>query len=300
MSYRTKKKLWEIPTWKWLLACVLISELLTFILSCSVSYALWGKVSSQVLIIGVVDSFLVSLVIAGLLLSFVHKQRENARLREDIEHITKHDLKSPLQLIIGAPTILLEEADLTELERTLVQKIQESGYRMLNMINLSLDIYKIEHGLYEYMPESVDIMQTVQSVLDENRNLIDGKHIQVLQKQSNSPDEKVEKMIVQAEELLCYSIFSNCIKNSLEASPEGGEVNIVFTEGSSKTVSIHNQGAVPESIRGVFFDKYSTAGKREGTGLGTYSAKLMVNALGGDISMQTSDEHGTTVLITFN
>ena len=73
-----------------------------------------------------------------------------------------------------------------------------------------------------------------------------------------------------------------------------------FTEGSPKSVSIHNQGAVPESIRSVFFDKYSTAGKREGTGLGTYSAKLMVNALGGDISMQTSDEHGTTILITFN
>ena len=228
MAGRTIKKLWEIPTWKWLLACVVISELLTFILSCSVSYALWGKVSDQVLIIGVIDSFLVSLVIAGLLLSFVHKQRENARLREDIEHITQHDLKSPLQLIIGAPTILLEEAELTGLERKLVQRIQESGYRMLNMINLSLDIYKIEHGLYEYTPESVDIMQTVQSVLDENRNLIDGKKLQVLQKKINFPEENTANMLVQAEELLCYSIFANCIKNSLEASPEGEKVNIVF------------------------------------------------------------------------
>ena len=69
-------------------------------------------------------------------------------LREDIERITRHDLKTPLNFIIGAPGLLLDEANLTEDERSTVQLIQDSGYRMLDMINLSLDIYKMEQGLY--------------------------------------------------------------------------------------------------------------------------------------------------------
>ncbi len=300
MPSRIKKKLWEIPTWQWLLACVVISELLTFILSCSVSYVLWGKTSDQVLLIGVIDSFLVSLVIAGLLLSLVHKLRENDRLRDDIEHITQHDLKSPLQLIIGAPGVLLEEANLTLHERNLVQKIQEAGYRMLNMINLSLDLYKIEHGLYKCRNVPVDIVQTVQNVLDEDHGLIHGKHLQIVQKGPDTINGDVKKMIVQAEDLLCHSIFANCIKNSLEASPDGENITISFYEGPPVAVSIHNKGAVPEAIQPAFFDKYSTAGKLGGTGLGTYSARLMVKALGGEISMQTSEEDGTTVTITFN
>jgi len=52
---------------------------------------------------------------------------------------------------------------------------------------------------------------------------------------------------------------------------------------------------VPKDIRGSFFDKYVTKGKGKGTGLGTYSAKMMIEAQGGSIEMQTSDEKNETV-----
>lgn len=65
------------------------------------------------------------------------------------------------------------------------------------------------------------------------------------------------------------------------------------------SVSIHNKGAVPEEIRDTFFDKYATAGKSGGTGLGTYSARLNAETLGGKISLDTSEENGTTITISF-
>jgi signal transduction histidine kinase len=52
-------------------------------------------------------------------------------------------------------------------------------------------------------------------------------------------------------------------------------------------VAIANQGEVPESIRERFFEKYVTAGKPKGTGLGAYSARRVAQAHGGDIIMQT-------------
>jgi CheY-like chemotaxis protein len=61
---------------------------------------------------------------------------------------------------------------------------------------------------------------------------------------------------------------------------------------------VHNQGAVPPAIRPHFFQKYATLGKASGTGLGTYSARLMARVQDGDIAMRTSDEEGTTVSIT--
>ena len=55
---------------------------------------------------------------------------------------------------------------------------------------------------------------------------------------------------------------------------------------------------MPVKIRKQFFDKYATFGKKHGTGLGTYSARLMVEAQKGEISMETSEEQGTTITVT--
>ena len=62
-------------------------------------------------------------------------------------------------------------------------------------------------------------------------------------------------------------------------------------------ISVHNKGAVPESIRERFFDKYVTSGKRGGTGLGTYSARLMAENQRGTISLATSEAEGTRISV---
>jgi two-component system sensor histidine kinase/response regulator len=63
-------------------------------------------------------------------------------------------------------------------------------------------------------------------------------------------------------------------------------------------ITIHNHGAIPESIRSRFFSKFTTAGKDRGTGLGAYSAKLMAETLRGTIRAETSDEKGTTITLS--
>ena len=85
----------------------------------------------------------------------------------------------------------------------------------------------------------------------------------------------------------------------MEASPGSGEVVISLDNGAAPGIRIHNQGNVPEEIRDHFFEKYTTAQKARGTGLGTYSAKLIVQAMGGTIAMETARESGTTINISF-
>ena len=59
---------------------------------------------------------------------------------------------------------------------------------------------------------------------------------------------------------------------------------------------VKNHGAVPKAIRDRFFEKYVTHGKRDGTGLGTYSARLLTEAQHGSIRCEVSDTDDTTVV----
>src|SRR6185295_20378975 len=100
------------------------------------------------------------------------------------------------------------------------------------------------------------------------------------------------------EELLCYSMLGNLVKNAIEASPEGGEVTLSIDEDASiihsdgtqgaLLVAVHNVGEIPDAVKANFFEKYRTAGKTGGTGLGTYSARLMARTQGGDIGVASS------------
>ena len=58
------------------------------------------------------------------------------------------------------------------------------------------------------------------------------------------------------------------------------------------------EGAIPESIRGRFFQKFATAGKPGGTGLGAYSAQLIARTLGGTVDFRSSEEAGTTITVS--
>ncbi len=96
---------------------------------------------------------------------------------------------------------------------------------------------------------------------------------------------------------LMRTVMQNLLKNALESSPPEQAMHLHLAEGGGcLTVEIKNKGAVPAEIRDNFFDKYTTKGKSGGTGLGTYSAMMMVKAQGGNITMRTSDEDNETVV----
>ncbi|MEI6520159.1 MAG: response regulator [bacterium] len=224
---------------------------------------------------------------------------ESARLKEDVENITRHDLKAPLTCLIGMPSLVLSGGNLTSEQEEFLTIIEESSYRMLHMINSSLDLYKMEKKSYLFNPTAVNVYAVAKKVIRELHNLLDAKKCEVLIDIDTQPATSNDNFIVWAEELLTYSLLENLLKNAIEASPEECKITISFTNGEQPHVAIHNFGAVPEALRDKFFEKYTTDGKKGGTGLGTYSAQLMIKTQGGSIAMQTSTDDGTTITITF-
>lgn len=219
---------------------------------------------------------------------------EMAQLREDVERITRHDLKTPLNSVIGYSSILLLDP-LEEDQRDMVNNIKQSGYQMLEMINRSLDLYKMETGTYQYNPIEVNVLAILAKLETETSSLARRR-----QSQLKVEYDKNTAFIVIAEDLLCYSMLANLVKNAFEATPpqQTVTVSLRIVQTGLASIDIHNQGAVPDSIRDSFFEKYVTAGKNDGTGLGTYSAKLIADILGGDICMESSLEKGTRITVT--
>ncbi|MEZ4526526.1 MAG: response regulator [Desulfobacterales bacterium] len=223
-----------------------------------------------------------------------------ARFRENVERITRHDVKTPLNSIIGFSQLLMTDDNLDEQQQECLATIEESAYRVLNIINLSLDLFRMEQKTYPLQPVLVNLLHVIGKIKVELGGLIRGKRLNLQTLVQGNPAGEKEIFYARGEELLCYSMLANLIKNALEASPEGENVTVSLDKDSKTgevVVLIRNRGAVPEEIRDRFFDIYVTAGKKNGTGLGTYSAKLIAETLRGSVQMLTSEESGTTLAV---
>jgi len=213
------------------------------------------------------------------------------RLREEVERISRHDLKTPLNSIVGVAQLLREDARLTPDQRELVDITERAGYRILEMINLSLDLFKMESGRYDFRPQAVDLREVAARAMVDLHVLAEASGVAL--RQAGAPGASGEPVYARAEALLCYSIVANLLKNAIEATPAGGTVTIGLHAGDPVRLTLHNPGKLPEGLEQTFFDKYTTAGKSGGTGLGTYSARLMARVQEGDLTLATGTSTGT-------
>jgi len=223
--------------------------------------------------------------------------RENVRLREEVEAINRHDLKNPLMVVLWAPGMLLETKKFGGNEEKLLRMVLDAGRKMLDMINRTIDLYKMEKGTYSLQPQPVDALRVVRQIADANRDAAEAKNLTVEVRVGGKAAEDGDAFHVMAEEMLLYSMLANLVKNAVEASPPGGPVAVSLDRGGACTLSIHNRGCIPEGIRGRFMQKFATSGKERGTGLGAYSAKLIATTLGGSIDFSTSETDGTTITV---
>jgi two-component system, sensor histidine kinase and response regulator len=228
-----------------------------------------------------------------------HEQLKKAsELRADVERITRHDLKSPLNGVIGFSSILKNSENLDDEELEMTQIIEDSGYRMLNMINLSLNLYQMEQGTYKLNAEPINILSVIKKITTVQAKLMADNNLDLKIFVNNEELTQTSIFMLRAEELLCYTMFANIFKNAIEASPKKSTITIhINNESDQGKIVIHNQGAVPQEIKEIFFNKYATSGKTGGTGLGTYSARLIARTQNGDIAMSSSVEGGTTITV---
>ena len=224
----------------------------------------------------------------------VTQEKDLERIKTDVERIMRHDLKTPLNGIIGLPQVLLQEDNLSEEQREMLGFIEQTGWKMLNMIDLSLDMFKMELGSYEYQPQQVDLLRILRQLITDNQSRLKPSGLKAKLLVQGLPPAPEDSVPVQAEERLLYTMLANLLVNAIEASPQGREIALEVTLQDQVLLCITNQGAVPRSVQNTFFTKYSTSAKEKGTGLGTYSAWLTAQTMGFDIQLEVDEQQDLT------
>ncbi len=219
---------------------------------------------------------------------------ELAHMRENVEQISRHDMKGSLAGVIGLVQMLADDDSMNHKQVGQLRMAEETALLVLDMINLSSELFKIETGCYELDAKQVKVDYILHRIVEISRTAFAYKHLTV----TIDTDTLVgqEKPNALGDAMLCYSLFQNLIKNACEAAPEEGRVDVKLFNEDPLRIVIQNKGAVPAEIRERFFDKYVTCGKQGGTGLGTYSAKLLADAQNGKIALEVSDQENQTMI----
>ena len=193
-----------------------------------------------------------------------------------------------------------DAGNLTEDQKHFVERIYEGTDRMIALVNLLLQIARVEAGRVKIEPMPVDLKTTTQGVLVTLKAMVEKKH----QKIEITTDPQPFPTILLDQEVI-WQVIQNLLSNALRYSDEASTilVSIVkkdeFVEYSVKDTGI----GIPEHEKPRIFNRFFRAENAlkkvpEGSGLGLSLVKLLVNNWGGKIWFESEEGKGTTFHVT--
>jgi chemotaxis family two-component system sensor kinase Cph1 len=206
------------------------------------------------------------------------------RARDDLVAVVSHDLKNPLGVIQMQIALLLNvfgrDDEPSNRLRASAERIQRSVDRMNALIHDLLDLAKIEAGRFvvRCQPEASDDM--LEEALIVLRPLAETKRIKITHELRGAAR-------VQADRERIFQVLSNLIGNAIKFTPEGGRIDVrTRREDGEVLFTVADTGpGIPEEQLSNVFNRYwqEHRASREGSGLGLYIAKGIVEAHGGRI-----------------
>ncbi len=228
----------------------------------------------------------------------VTERKKMDQLRKDTERIIRHELRTPLVSVLSLVGILEDEENITREQNKMLSLARGQAKRMLGFIDMNQDLAKMEAGGYQPRLEDVDLAPMLRFVVKELAPLIADRQVRVAMAVNGHEIAGASSCIVRGEEILLYSMLLNLLKNAVEASSQGGKVEVELADQGERTLVVRNDQPVPEVLRESFGQKYATHGKDRGTGLGVYTARLVAETLGGSFSWSSSQGEGTEIVIS--
>lgn len=216
-----------------------------------------------------------------------------------------HDIRTPMNAIIGMSTIGQLKADDPARVLDCFHKIDASGRFLLSLINDILDMSKIETGKMTISREAFDFSQFFQEILSIifPQTLQRGVNFEVHHR------EPLEKYYV-GDVLRTKQILMNLLSNALKFTPAGGSVRIELAEERRAgefaylrfAVKDTGVGMAPEFMEKLFrpFEQETSGGARNnvGSGLGLSIVHNLVQLMGGTVEVQSEKGRGSTFAVT--
>lgn len=232
----------------------------------------------------------------------ITKEKEVDKAKTEFVSLASHQLRTPLSAIKWYTEMLIagDAGKLSAEQEKYLGEIYHGNQRMVELVNALLNVSRIEIGTLLVEPEPTNITLLVQNVIDEQKAQIDEKKIEV----SFIPEKDIPLM--QADPKLLRMVVQNLLSNAVKYTPEAGkiEISLSLNDKQEVTLKVADTGyGIPNNQQDKIFTKLFRADNArekdtEGTGLGLYIVKSIVDNSGGQIRFESQENKGTTFYVT--
>jgi signal transduction histidine kinase len=226
----------------------------------------------------------------------VTHEREVTQMKSDFVSFVTHQLRTPLAGIKWLLELAAEDPNLPAEAKSYVGDSREAAERLISLVNDLLDISRLESGRLAVTPTAIDLGDLTREALADAEGLIStqGHHISVTGTGRALADHQLFRQAVL-----------NLVSNAVKYTPPGGRITIRIDPADGKVAwAISDNGiGIPLAARPHLFEKFYRADnvqplETEGTGLGLYLVRLIVDRLRGHIEYESVEGEGTTFVVT--
>ncbi|MBQ7144499.1 MAG: amino acid permease [Oscillospiraceae bacterium] len=227
---------------------------------------------------------------------------ESSRAKTKFLSNMSHDIRTPMNAIIGYTELARKEKDLPPKISEYLNKIEMSSHHLLSLINDVLELSRVENDKMELHPERTDLVSCVAEVRELFATQMSEKGLSYAVEYSGVNDR-----MVLCDGKLLDRVLLNLISNAFKFTPSGGSVKVSLTQTGTKNgvgsyelrVRDTGMGMSPEFAATVFeaYTRDKSVSEIQGTGLGMAITKSIVELMGGDIRVESELGKGTCFII---
>lgn len=231
----------------------------------------------------------------------LEKYRKNYKTQMDFKSRWIHQMKTPVSVI----KLMLEnekDKDIDIQTRKSYQSIEEEIEKLSHGLEMALYTLRVNDFELDFKVEEVDVLEIVRAVINENKNAF---IVNSIYPKIDSEENTIVKSDKKWIKFIISQIISNSIKYTKVNNIENKSVKIsLYREASKAILSIEDNGVgvSSEDIDRVFNPFFTGQNGRkylESTGMGLYLSKDICDKLGHSIRLESTEEKGTKVIITF-
>lgn len=234
------------------------------------------------------------------------------RLKAEFLNNVSHELRTPIHAIIGYTELLLDSVygQITDEQEDAVGFIRENAQDLLSLVNNLLDLSRIESGRADLILQSFDLRDLLSEVIGQLKPLADDKH------NALTSVVLIDHPVIRSDRGKLKQILINLVGNAIKFTDHGKVTIAITTDANVKpgdngtvprmSISVQDTGiGIPADKLGRIFEKFyqvdgSAHRSHDGTGLGLYITKQLLDLLDGRVDIQSTPAKGTTVTISLS
>jgi signal transduction histidine kinase len=228
--------------------------------------------------------------------SDITARKEAEQMKSDFVSFVSHQLRTPLSGVKWLLELAIDMMDSPEDVRSYIMDARTSTDRLIGLVNDLLDVSRLERGKLQVNYGNVKLEKLTGEIVNELAPLISEKEQNVAVTAAAMPD-------LWADAQLVRQAILNLLSNAMKYTPRGGAIEIKIGQSGDRAVwSIKDTGiGIPKSDIEKLFEKFFRAGnvlavETEGTGLGLYLVRLIVERFGGRVWCESEEGVGSTFL----